>query len=29
VLSTEEKSSLAMVTQSTREIRLGDGIEQE
>jgi hypothetical protein len=29
VLSTEEKSSLAMVTQSIREIRLGDGIELE
>lgn len=29
VLSTEEKSSLVMVTQSIREIKLGDGIEQE
>ena len=29
VLSTEEKSSLVMVTEALREIRLGDGIEQE
>lgn len=29
VLSCEEKSSLAMVTESIREVRLGDGIEQE
>jgi hypothetical protein len=29
VLSVEEKSSLVMILQSTREIKLGDGIEQE
>ncbi|MBI4164122.1 MAG: hypothetical protein HY508_00130 [Acidobacteria bacterium] len=29
VLSSEEKSSLVMVTKSIREIKLGDGIEQE
>jgi hypothetical protein len=29
VLTTEEKSSVAMVIRSTREIALGDGIEQE
>ena len=29
VLSCEEKSSLVMVTESLREVRLGDGIEQE
>ena len=29
VLSTDEKSSLAKIIKSTREIKLGDGIEQE
>ena len=29
ILSTEDRASVGMVVQSTREITLGDGVEQE